>query len=69
MSKSALRILLTVLMYSGVLVFLYPYIAGSAVSGVLLLILGAVLTVGSGLCRCFLTEGDCHDHHSTRPAP
>jgi hypothetical protein len=69
MSKPALRILLTILMYAGVLVFLYPYVAASAVSGVLLLILGASLTVGCGLCRCFLTEGDCRDRHTTRPAP
>jgi hypothetical protein len=27
------------------------------------------MTVGCGLCRCFLTEGDCRDHHTTRPAP
>ena len=63
MSKSTLRVLLTILMYAGVVVFLCPYVAGSAVSGVLLLILGACMTVGCGLCRCFLTEGDCGERH------
>ena len=69
MSKPFLRILLTVLMYAGVVVFISPYIAGSPVSEIVLLILGATLTVSCGLCRCFLTEGDCRDRHTTRPAP
>ena len=69
MSKSALRILLTVLMYCGVVVFIYPYVAGTLSSGILLLIAGAGLTVTCGLLRCFLTEGDCSKHPVSKPAP
>jgi hypothetical protein len=69
MSKSALRILLTVLMYSGVLVFLYPYVVGTLSSGILLLIAGAGLAVSCGLLRCYLTEGDCSKNPVTKPAP
>jgi hypothetical protein len=69
MSKSALRIFLTVLMYFGVVVFLYPYVVGTLSSGIFLLMAGAGLTVTCGLLRCFLTEGDCNKHPVSKPAP
>lgn len=53
------RVILTVLMYSGVLIFLFPYVTGRITTGVLFMIVGAGLTVVCGLLRCYLTEGDC----------
>ncbi len=71
MSRPTLRFLLTVLMYTGVVVFLTPYFTGRISRSILILIAGAALTVICGMCRCFLTEGDCEEgqHHTTRPAP
>jgi hypothetical protein len=69
MSRSTLRVVLTILMYFGVVVFLYPYVSGTVSRGMLLLIGGAVLTVTCGMCRCFLLEGDCSKHPATKPAP
>ncbi len=57
--RRSLRIVLTVLMYTGVLIFLVPYFKGTVTTSVLFLILGAGLAVVSGLLRCYLTEGDC----------
>jgi ABC-type uncharacterized transport system permease subunit len=59
MTKSILRIVLTILMYAGVVVFLFPYFTGRLTAGVPLMILGAASTVICGLLRCYLTEGDC----------
>lgn len=59
MSKGVLRIVLTILMYAGVAVFLYPYFTGKIMSGILFMILGAGCTVVCGFLRCYLTEGDC----------
>ena len=56
-----LRILLTVLMYAGVLIFLFPYLVGAVTRSILFMIIGAAMAVGCGLLRCYLTEGDC-DH-------
>ncbi len=53
------RVLLTILMYAGVVVFLFPYVTGRITTGILFMILGAGLTVVCGLLRCSLTEGDC----------
>ena len=53
------RVLLTILMYAGVVVFLFPYVTGRITPGILFMILGAGLTVVCGLLRCYLTEGDC----------
>jgi hypothetical protein len=64
-TKGILRIVLTILMYAGVGVFLYPYFTGRIMSGILFMILGAGCTVVCGLLRCYLTEGDCSPipHH------
>ncbi len=69
MSRSDLRILLTLLMYVGVLLFLYPYVWGTLSSGMLLLVGGAALTVMCGLLRAFCLDGDCSDKVPTRPGP
>jgi len=69
MSRCTLRYLLTVLLYAGVAIFLWPYLTGHIFTGVLFLIGGAGLTVVAGLLRCCLTEGDCPDRSITKPAP
>jgi hypothetical protein len=70
MTKKMLRTVLTILMYAGVGVFLFPYFMGKITTGVVFMIVGAVITVGCGLLRCYLTEGDCgrlsHVSHSSR---
>jgi hypothetical protein len=58
--KNVLRVVLTILMYSGVLVFLVPYFTGRITTGIALMIIGAGGAVVCGLLRCYLTEGDCH---------
>lgn len=58
-TKSITRIVLTILMYAGVVVFLFPYFAGKITTGVLFMIIGAGFAVVCGLLRCYLTEGDC----------
>ena len=65
MSKSILRTILTILMYAGVCVFLFPYFTGRITAGISFMILGAAGTVVCGLLRCYLTEGDCSPtpHH------
>ena len=57
--KKVLRIVLTILMYAGVLVFLIPYFRGTITTSVIFLIFGAGFAVVCGLLRCYLTEGDC----------
>jgi len=59
MTRRALRILLTILMYAGIVVFLFPYVTGKLTTGIAFLIIGAGTTVVCGLLRCYLTEGDC----------
>jgi hypothetical protein len=58
-SKNFIRIVLTILMYAGILVFLFPYFTGKVTTGVIFMILGAGTAVACGLLRCYLTEGDC----------
>jgi hypothetical protein len=59
MTKGILRVVLTILMYAGVVIFLFPYFAGRVTTGLLFVILGAGAAVICGLLRCYLTEGDC----------
>jgi hypothetical protein len=59
MSRKSLRKILTVLMYAGVVVFLFPYFSGKIMTGIWLMIFGAAMAVVCGLLRCYLTEGDC----------
>jgi membrane protein CcdC involved in cytochrome C biogenesis len=58
-TKSTLRVVLTILMYTGVVIFLVPYFIGVLTAGVAFMIGGAALAVVCGLLRCYLTEGDC----------
>ena len=64
-ARQSLRVLLTILMYAGVLVFLIPYFRGTVTTSILFLILGAGFAVLCGLLRCYLTEGDCGRIHHT----
>lgn len=57
--KQVMRIVLTILMYAGVVIFIFPYLTGRITTGILYMIVGAGMTVVCGLLRCYLTEGDC----------
>jgi membrane protein CcdC involved in cytochrome C biogenesis len=57
--KKILRVVLTIGLYAGVLVFLVPYFFGTVTASVVALIVGASLAVVCGLLRCYMTEGDC----------
>lgn len=59
MTKKSWRVVLTILMYAGVVVFLLPYIRGKIMHGIGFMIVGAGMAVVCGLLRCYLTEGDC----------
>jgi hypothetical protein len=59
MTRRATRIILTILMYAGIVVFLFPYVTGRLTTGIIFLIVGAGAAVVCGLLRCYLTEGDC----------
>lgn len=54
--KQTKRTLLTILMYAGVGVFLFPYFTGKASTAPVLMILGALISVVCGLARCYHTE-------------
>jgi len=57
--RSALRVVLTILMYAGIAIFLFPYFTGRITTGILFMIIGSGIAVTCGLLRCYLTEGDC----------
>lgn len=59
MSRKTWRLVLTILMYAGVVVFLLPYFRGKIMAGIWFMIIGAGMAVVFGLLRCYLTEGDC----------
>jgi hypothetical protein len=66
-TRSVLRVVLMILMYTGVVIFLVPYFVGMLTAGIGLMIGGAALAVVCGLLRCYLTEGDCgRIHHAGR---
>jgi hypothetical protein len=69
MHKPTLCTILNILMYSGVALFLYPYLSGHLSSGSLFLILGASIAVTCGFTRAFFTEGDCDLRISTQKIP
>jgi hypothetical protein len=58
-TKGTLRIVLTILMYAGVAVFLFPYFTGHIMTGIPFMVVGVACTVVCGFLRCYLTEGDC----------
>jgi hypothetical protein len=59
MTRRVTRTILTILMYAGIVVFLFPYFTGRLTTGIIFLIIGAGAAVIFGLLRCYLTEGDC----------
>ena len=59
MAKKTWRLVLTILMYAGVVIFLIPYFRGKLLHGIGFMIIGAGMAVVCGLMRCYLTEGDC----------
>jgi hypothetical protein len=59
MTRRVTRTILTILMYAGIVVFLFPYVTGRLTTGIIFLIIGAGAAVIFGLLRCYLTEGDC----------
>jgi hypothetical protein len=69
MSRRTLRYLLTILLYTGVIIFLIPYITGHVFTGILFLIGGISLIVICGILRCYLTDGDCTDRNVSKPGP
>lgn len=57
--KQMVRTVLTILMYAGVVVVLFPYFLGLHSINVMYLLIGGGAAVVFGLLRCYLTEGDC----------
>ena len=64
MSKCTLRSIFTVLIYAGVVIFLFPYFTGRLTNVGFCVAAGLGLAVVCGILRCCCTEGDC-----TEPAP
>lgn len=70
MSKCTLRIVATILMYTGTVIFFVPYFTGRISTHIYLLIAGAGMAVVFGLLRSFCTEGDCAERHiDSKPCP
>ena len=72
MSKCTLRSIFTVLIYAGVVIFLFPYFIGSLTNVGFFVLAGLGLALVCGVLRCCCTEGDCTEpippkptHHST----
>jgi len=77
MSKCTLRSIFTVLIYAGVVIFLFPYLIGRLTNVGFFVLAGLGLAVVCGILRCCCTEdeeGDCNvdptttrttHHHST----
>ena len=63
--KSVLRIVTTILMFAGVVIFLYPYFEGRVRGHAHVMIIGAALAIGCGLLRCSLIEDDHDDADDT----
>ncbi len=64
MSKCTLRSIFTVLLYAGVVIFLFPYFIGRLTNVGFFVAVGLGLAVVCGILRCCCTEGDC-----TEPVP
>ncbi|MGA2438354.1 MAG: hypothetical protein ABSF57_07560 [Acidobacteriaceae bacterium] len=74
MSKCTLRSIFTVLIYAGVVIFLFPYLIGRLTNVGYFVLAGLGLALVCGILRCCCTEGDCIEpvptpatptHHST----
>jgi hypothetical protein len=61
MSKCTLRSIFTVLIYAGVVIFLFPYFIGRLTNVGFFVLAGLGLAVVCGVLRCCCTEGDCID--------
>jgi len=64
MSRCTLRNIITVLLYAGVGLFLFPYLTGHLGHALMYLLIGIGITVVCGVLRCCFLEGDC-----TEPVP
>jgi hypothetical protein len=58
MSKCTLRSIFTVLIYAGVVIFLFPYFIGRLTNVGFFVLAGLGLAVVCGILRCCCTEGD-----------
>ena len=77
MSKCTLRSIFTVLIYAGLVIFLFPYFIGRLTNVGFFVLAGLGLAVVCGILRCCCAEGDEGDcnvdpasadsthHHST----
>ena len=73
MSKCTLRSIFTVLIYAGVVVFLFPYLIGRLTHIGFFVFAGLGLAVVFGVLRCCCTDEECADappaakptHHSS----
>lgn len=55
-NRGTLRVVMTILTYTGVGIFLLPYAVGKAAIAPLLMLIGALMAVICGLLRCYFTE-------------
>jgi hypothetical protein len=68
MSRCTLRSIFTVLIYAGVVIFLFPYFIGRLTNVGFFVLAGLGLAVVCGILRCCCTEGECPvDPAPTRP--
>jgi drug/metabolite transporter (DMT)-like permease len=58
--RICIRTLVTIFMFVGVALFLFPYFSENMGSGIVFLIVGAGVAVSCGLLRCYLAGG-CED--------
>jgi len=58
MSKCTLRSIFTVLIYAGVVIFLFPYFIGRLTNVGSFVLVGLGLAVVCGILRCCCTEGE-----------
>ena len=73
MSKCTLRSIFTVLIYAGVVIFLFPYLIGRLTNVGYFVLVGLGLAVVCGILRCCCAEGeegDCTvDPGPAKPTP
>ncbi len=68
MSKCTLRSIFTILVYAGVVVFLFPYLIGRLTHVEFFVFIGLGLAVVFGILRCCCTDEECaHDPHAAKP--
>lgn len=57
-NRATVRLLMTILTYTGVGVFLLPYVVGKASIAPLLMLVGALMAVICGILRCYFIEDE-----------